>query len=364
MQLHLGMKIRELRHRDGRTQEMLADALGITSQAVSRWESGGSYPDMEMIPSIANYFGITIDELFGYQNDREQKILAILEKTKSGFRSTGGFLGKETPALQECLEILRAANEEYPGESRILLRLADTLFFLGWDKKDAPYCQEALSIYERLYKENLSSEQRDAVILNLVMLYQRQGYFEKAKSLAEKQTSIHLCREVLLAKTTSGDEQESYRGELILALLNEMNAVLANSILLNPELSSSEYGKEVLYALINLYEVICKDGRCGAVHTNLRYLYLTLANLEARSEAHMDKALICFDKGFEHHKEYCNISSTADYNYTAPLLSKVVLPTEKIQPVPDFFWQYHMDMVPDSLKDELRKNPKYTECFS
>jgi len=299
-----------------------------------------------MIPSIANYFGITIDELFGYQNDREQKILAILEQTKSGIQSTGGFLGVETPDLQDCLEILRAANEEFPGEPRILLRLADTLFFLGWDKKDAPYCQEALSIYERLYKENLSCEQRGAVIFNLVMLYQRLGHFEKAKALAVEQTSIHLCREVLLAKTTTGEEQECYRGELILALLNEMNAVLSNTILRSPDLSTSEYGKEVLYALVNLYEVICKDNRCGTLHTNLRYLYLTLANLEAHSEAHMENALICFDKGFEHHKEYGNISNSVDYTYTAPLLSKVVLPTEKIQPVPDFFWQYHMDMVP------------------
>lgn len=75
MQLDLGNNIRQFRRRDKRTQEALADALGVTSQAVSRWESGGSYPDMNLIPSIANYFGVTIDELFGYTNERTKGIL-------------------------------------------------------------------------------------------------------------------------------------------------------------------------------------------------------------------------------------------------------------------------------------------------
>ncbi len=59
MSLNLGTTIRALRKRDGRTQE----ALGITAQAVSRWEQSLASPAMELIPAIANYFGVTIDSL-------------------------------------------------------------------------------------------------------------------------------------------------------------------------------------------------------------------------------------------------------------------------------------------------------------
>ena len=52
MHIILGEKIKELRKRDGRKQEDLATALGVTNQAVSRWEKGICYPDMEAIPSL------------------------------------------------------------------------------------------------------------------------------------------------------------------------------------------------------------------------------------------------------------------------------------------------------------------------
>ena len=88
MQLNLGQKIRELRRRDGRTQETLAEAIGVTSQAVSRWEANGGYPDMDMIPSIANYFNISTDELLSYEKrNKDYSLPPKLEKLIRTFNS-------------------------------------------------------------------------------------------------------------------------------------------------------------------------------------------------------------------------------------------------------------------------------------
>lgn len=126
--MNLDNKIRELRRRDGKTQEVLADSLNVTPQAVSRWESGGSYPDMEIIPSIANYFGVTIDELFGYQNDRERKIDAIIDKIDSYHIKARG----DDEWVDDCLAILREGVAEYPQNDKLLITLADTLSEAGW----------------------------------------------------------------------------------------------------------------------------------------------------------------------------------------------------------------------------------------
>lgn len=62
----IGENIKKLRKAKGLTQEELAETLNVTFQAVSKWENGGS-PDLEMLPAIANVFGVTIDELMGFK---------------------------------------------------------------------------------------------------------------------------------------------------------------------------------------------------------------------------------------------------------------------------------------------------------
>lgn len=117
MQLDLGNNIRQFRRRDKKTQEALAEVLGVTSQAVSRWESGGSYPDMNLIPPIANFFGVSIDELFGYTNQREQKIDELVAQVYDMKRKNNGVDNN----IRECIAFARNALIEFPGNEKLML---------------------------------------------------------------------------------------------------------------------------------------------------------------------------------------------------------------------------------------------------
>ena len=68
MEESLGQRIARLRRNKGLTQEELGDKVGVSSQAVSKWETDSSVPDVMLLVKIANLFDISVDELLG--NDR------------------------------------------------------------------------------------------------------------------------------------------------------------------------------------------------------------------------------------------------------------------------------------------------------
>ena len=78
-----GIRINEqiafLRREKGITQETLAKYLNVTNQTVSKWESGQCYPDIQLLPEIADFFGISVDELLGHtaNNGLESLCLAL-----------------------------------------------------------------------------------------------------------------------------------------------------------------------------------------------------------------------------------------------------------------------------------------------
>lgn len=83
MNIKIGANIKKLRTENNITQDALATAIGVTPQAVSRWESEGGYPDIELLPALADFFSVSVDELIGYRLSEREKDLPISKKNWS-----------------------------------------------------------------------------------------------------------------------------------------------------------------------------------------------------------------------------------------------------------------------------------------
>ena len=80
MKLAIGENIRNFRKKNDLTQEALADRLGVTYQSISRWENGMTYPDLELIPAIADVLAVTVDELLGMpQIEKERRAVEAFD---------------------------------------------------------------------------------------------------------------------------------------------------------------------------------------------------------------------------------------------------------------------------------------------
>ncbi len=81
MKLKLGENLRRLRKERELTQEQFSTAIGVSFQAVSRWENGTAYPDMELLPALSAFFGVSVDTLLGCpEAEKEEQAKALLEE--------------------------------------------------------------------------------------------------------------------------------------------------------------------------------------------------------------------------------------------------------------------------------------------
>ena len=111
MTVYLSENIKKLRREKELTQEAMAEFLGVTFQSVSNWERGESYPDITMLPEIAGFFKISVDELLGVNKaENEAEIIKELE----------AYDNLSDEKLKQ--EIIDRLKEKFPNDFRVLLR--------------------------------------------------------------------------------------------------------------------------------------------------------------------------------------------------------------------------------------------------
>ena len=125
--MKMGEKIKRLRKRKGISQEALAEILGVSFQAVSKWETTSTMPDISLVPSIAAFFDVSIDELFDYNVLENERRVEEFCRRAAALRSSD-------PVRAE--EILRDGLRHFPGNETILTILLYTLLAIPGREND------------------------------------------------------------------------------------------------------------------------------------------------------------------------------------------------------------------------------------
>lgn len=139
MNLYLAENLKKFRMESHFTQEALANQLGVSFQAVSKWERGDSYPDITLLPVIACLFGKSIDELLGFNE-------AVNEMEITKFIDEFDCLtdGKKANAL------IREAMKLYPNDFRIIIRYFNCLVAYADESTRMRILPEVQRIYNNI----------------------------------------------------------------------------------------------------------------------------------------------------------------------------------------------------------------------
>lgn len=381
MQLDLGNNIRLFRRRDKRTQEALAAALGVTSQAVSRWESGGSYPDMNLIPSIANYFGVSIDELFGYTNERTKRIDELAARICEMKRRNNGV----DINISECIAAARDALVEFPGNEKLMLCLASVLYTAGYvrygechrideegysvydTEKHKTYeeWREAIPLYEKVLETLPNGATRNRALEELSQLYLNVGEHEKGMALAESAPDMWNSREFLQAYACDGKQYVKSHSETLLKTIRACAVFIVNITIGDQRHLSAKEKAENISSAIRLFALVCPDGNYGCHHgyvASLEMLYSLYLWLDGQKDA----AFAALEKAGENSLKLIRVCEDGAARYTAPL---VRLAEEKPACSADTARQDHRTMAEDwpwwnvpeteQVKAEMQADPRW-----
>lgn len=335
--IKLGERIKEFRQRDGRTQDALAEALGVTAQAVSRWEKGICYPDMEVIPSIANYFNVSIDVLFGYDNERSQRADALARQIDEMIRLNNG----KDVSMDECIALAREALIEFPGNEKLTLALASALFTAGYVRYGEHHVEgdegysvydivrhreyiewkEAIRLYEKLLLSLNSGEMRQQAVIELSQLYKNTGEHEKALLLAQSAPDINATRLMLRINAFDGKEEVAASGEALLDMIirsTELIESIVRTEIHMPPNTAAEMIKNatMMFDLVYTDHFYGKSSAWLACLNMLRSYYLWLAGEK-------DSAFEALDIALSHATAYDKLSETSPEFFASPLLRHV-----------------------------------------
>jgi len=223
MKLKIGETIKRYRKERDITQEEFAEVLGVSCQSVSRWENNSCYPDIELIPVIAEFFNITADKLMGIDEVAER---AAAEHYLSDFQAA-----VSVGNVDECIRIARAGTAEFPNNYALLNKLMYALFVAcsddanipDWKERQEKYDAEIVALGERIIKYCSDADIRYEATDRLAFHHCEMGRKEIGRSIYKTLPSIYECKEWSMWWALSEEEKLPHTRKFIFDAYNALS---------------------------------------------------------------------------------------------------------------------------------------------
>ncbi len=308
MEINLKEKLRTLRQKKKVTQEVLANYLCITPQSVGKWERGEGFPDITLLPKIAFYFDVTVDELLGVDQVKVEEAINEYKHQSSVYKSNG--------ENEKNLQIWEKAYSEFPNDCRVIEEL---MFAIN---RDAVYpcpkdkAERIIALGEKLLQKTTDAMQRENAIQCLCYTYDNIDK-EKALYYADMSGSFNVTRENLRSTILDSEEGVKACQSYIMSLIHTA-ATTASAMTSKIQFSHEETIEAYRFA-IDILKRLYSDENVGFYAFDISYYYSHIAKEYAEMN---DKENTL--KALTQSCRYATIEATlTDMNYTAPMVNRL-----------------------------------------
>ena len=204
--MYLAENLSKYRIMKNLTQEDIANYLNITPQSVSKWERAETYPDIALLPALANILETSIDLLMGMDTIRAAETMYQIHNTATN--------AMRTNELDKAEKIYSDALLIYPNNPDILLGLAGVLALKGVTAKAIELTEKGLSLSD-------NEKQKATMRATLCILYKKNGEDEKANKLASELPHQRESREIIAPIVAQKQSDITLNQQIHLLLLGE-----------------------------------------------------------------------------------------------------------------------------------------------
>lgn len=310
MNILISDNLKELRKKKNNTQEDLAEFLTVSINAVSKWERGECYPDIEFLPKIASYYDVSVDDLLGVGEIRKRERINEYEEKALHFDNTGD--------MESKLVLWREAQKEFPNDWDVLYGLMDALSDLSIRDYSTDNSQELIEIGEKIIAQCTDSGKRESAVQRLCFIYKTLGNIEKAKEYANMGSNLYVTSDLLLSHVLKDDELLEHRQGNI-KKLTELLAQEIHYYGVWHRFTDAGIAKHAYHMAIKVYELIYEDGDFGFYACRVSEIYNDLAKISAEQQ----NKTATFDY-LANTTKYAIIYDTQTASkYTSPLLNRL-----------------------------------------